>query len=89
MAVVKKTYALPSKTVEQFESAVKPGQRSALLARLLDEWIDRRRRAELARAVVEGCKEMAEVYLDVEREFHPLEEEVERVPRRRSKPKTR
>ncbi|NUM54282.1 MAG: hypothetical protein HUU46_11610 [Candidatus Hydrogenedentes bacterium] len=87
MSVVKKTYALPSRTVAQFESAVKPGQRSAMLARLLDEWVERRRRSKLARAVVEGCRDMADVYLEVEREFHPLEEELTRGKKRRAKPK--
>ena len=82
MPVVKKTYALPSETVERFESVVKPGDRSALLAALLDEWVERKRRAELAKAVVEGCHEMASIYLDTEREFHPLEEEVTRGRKR-------
>ena len=89
MPVVKKTYALPAETVERFELAVKPGERSALLAKLLDEWVDRRRRSELARAVVEGCHDMADVYLGAEREFHSLEEEVARGRTRRAKSKTR
>jgi hypothetical protein len=27
--------------------------------------------------VIEGCREMADVYLGIEREYHPLEEEVQ------------
>jgi hypothetical protein len=29
--------------------------------------------------VIEGCREMADIYLEVEREYHPLEEEVHRA----------
>jgi len=37
--------------------------------------------AELARLreeIAEGCRDMCDVLLEIEREFHPLEEEVER-----------
>lgn len=87
MPVVRRTYALPSETVSRFETAVAPGQRSSTLARLLDAWLEERRRARLRKAVIAGCREMAEVYTEIEREYHPLEEEVERAQRR--KPKSR
>jgi hypothetical protein len=32
---------------------------------------------KLRRELIEGCREMAEILLETEREFHPLEEEVQ------------
>jgi metal-responsive CopG/Arc/MetJ family transcriptional regulator len=78
MGLLKRTYALPRETIEQFEQAVKPGQRSAAIAELLRGWLETRRREQLRREVIEGCREMAETYLETEREYHPLEEEVQR-----------
>lgn len=89
MPVIRRTYALPSETVTRFEASVAPGKRSSTLAQLLDSWLEERRRARLRRAVIEGCHEMSEIYKEIEREYHPLEEEVERAERRRSKSKTR
>jgi hypothetical protein len=31
------------------------------------------------RSIIEGCVDMTEVYLQIEREFHPLDEEVDRL----------
>jgi len=36
-------------------------------------------RKRLRQEIVGGCREMADVYLAVEREYHPLEEEVHRA----------
>jgi hypothetical protein len=76
MGSMKRTYALPAEIVAQFEESVPPGRRSSILAKLIESWVAERRRAALAKAVVEGCREMADVYLTLERDFHPLEEEV-------------
>lgn len=78
MGLLKRTYTLPADTLEQFEQVVAAGQRSAVIAELLREWLDRQRREQLRREIIEGCREMAEVYLETEREYHPLEEEVHR-----------
>jgi hypothetical protein len=43
----------------------------------MGEWLDSRKKEELRRAVIEGCREMADVYLEIEREYHSLEEEVQ------------
>lgn len=41
----------------------------------------------LRQNITEGCREMWEVYVDTEQEFHPLEEEVARInDRERSLP---
>lgn len=78
MELHKRTYSLPAQTLEQFESAVPAAQRSTILAGLLRAWLDEQQREALEREIIEGCREMAEVYLQVEQEYHPLEEEVQR-----------
>ena len=79
MALLKRTYSLPLETLKRFESAVAPGKRSAAVARLMAAWAGARERAALRAGIVEGCEAMAEEYLEMEREFHPLEEEVQRA----------
>jgi hypothetical protein len=79
MRLLKRTYSLPPDTLERFEQTVAPGQRSALIAELLCEWLETQRRKQLRREVIEGCREMADIYLEIEQEFHPLEEEVHRA----------
>ena len=78
MSMLKRTYALPPDTVLEFERTVAPGQRSSVIAQLIKDWVEERERAELRRLVIEGCQEMAEISLELERDFHPLEEEVHR-----------
>ncbi|MBI1914499.1 MAG: hypothetical protein HYS12_07145 [Planctomycetes bacterium] len=77
MRLIKRTYVLPPHILEEFERTVSAGERSALLAQLLADWLERHKREELRQAIIEGCHEMAEVYREVEREYHPLEEEVQ------------
>jgi hypothetical protein len=79
MPLLKRTYALPRDTVEQFEQAVTPGQRNAVLASLVRAWLEQRQREQLRQAIIAGCQDMAAVYLDLEQAFHPLEEEVHRA----------
>jgi len=78
MALLKRTYSLPAQTLQAFEKDVPAGQRSQVLAGLLESWLDEQRRERLRREVIKGCQEMADVYLEIEREYHPLEEEVQR-----------
>lgn len=79
MRLLKRTYALPPDLLEEFEQVVEAGKRSAVVSRVLRDWLERERREQLRREVIEGCREMAGVYLDVEREYHPLEEEIHRL----------
>jgi len=72
----KRTFALPSDILQRFEQTVIAGKRSTVIAELLHEWLDKQRQEQLRRDVVEGCREMADVYLEIEQEYHPLEEEV-------------
>jgi metal-responsive CopG/Arc/MetJ family transcriptional regulator len=78
MRLLKRTYTLPPDTLEQFEQVVAVGKRSAVITELLREWLDGQRREQLRREIIEGCREMADVYLETEREYHPLEEEIHR-----------
>lgn len=76
MGPTKRTYSLPLETVERLERTVPPGERSALVARLMEQWLSERE--QLRADIIEGCREMWDVYLEIENEWHPLEEEVAR-----------
>jgi metal-responsive CopG/Arc/MetJ family transcriptional regulator len=78
MALAKRTYTLPPQVVGDFEQVVPSGRRSALVTKLIREWLEEQRREELRKAIVSGCQEMADEYQRIEEEYHPLEEEVER-----------
>ena len=79
MACLRRSYLLPKDLVHCFEAEVPRGERSALLTGLIQEWLDRRRRSQLRRDIAEGCAAMADLYWQIENEYHPLEEEVERL----------
>src|SRR5262249_5266854 len=79
MRLVKRTYVLPPKTIEEFEKTVSAGDRSAVIADLLASWLENRQREQRRQAIIEGCREMAEIYCEIEGEDHPLEEEVQRA----------
>lgn len=78
MRLQKRTYSLPSDTLNRFERDVEPGRRSRVVDQLMREWLEERAREELRRDIIAGCEDMYEVYLEIEREYHPLEEEVAR-----------
>lgn len=79
MKLLKRTYALPPKTLEQFEQSVSPGKRSAVIAQLIAEWLAEQEREALRRDIAEGCADMWDVYLETEREFNPIDEELHRA----------
>jgi hypothetical protein len=79
MKQLKRTYALPETTVSRFEQQVGPGDRSGMIATLIEEYLAEKRREELRRDIEEGCREMWDVYLEVEREFRPADEELHRA----------
>lgn len=78
MELHKRTYTLPLDILERFERRVPRGQRSFVVSKIIEDWLDEQQRIELRADVIEGCREMAQVYLDVENDYHPLEEEIER-----------
>ena len=53
-----------------------PGERSSFLAKLIEEWLAEREREELCRRVVEGCRDMAELYEEIDGEWRGVSEEV-------------
>src|SRR5262249_20445356 len=59
MGLLKRTYALPQQTLEEFERTTAPGKRSALVAQLIRDWLAQRKRERLRQEVIEGCREMA------------------------------
>jgi hypothetical protein len=79
MRLLKRTYSLPPQTLAKFESEIAPGQRSAKIAELLDAWMQEREREALRRDIEEGCRAMADIYLEVAQEWEPLEAEVDRL----------
>ena len=82
-AKAKRTYSLPTDVLRTFEKEIVPSKRSRVISGLLRDWLQRRQK------VIEGCAEMAEVYLEIETEFHPLEEETERLMRSGTNRKTK
>jgi metal-responsive CopG/Arc/MetJ family transcriptional regulator len=78
MELMKRTYSLPVDTVRELEGEVDTRGRSRVIADLIQNWVEMRRREKLRQAIIEGCREMADVYLEVEAEYHPLEAEVDR-----------
>jgi hypothetical protein len=76
MRLAKRTYSLPPDLVHQFEERLAPGERSRFLANLIEQWLAERQREELRRDLIEGCKEMGEVYEEVDREWNRAADEV-------------
>jgi hypothetical protein len=75
MKLAKRTYSLPPPIVQRFEKTVAPGERSSFVAKLLEDWFARRERLEMRRRIVEGCREMKDVYLEIDREWNGTGEE--------------
>ena len=76
MDTAKRTYSLPEHIVERLETRVRAGERSALLARLVEDWLDARDREELRKHLIEGCREMSALYRAVDREWNSAADEV-------------
>ena len=75
MKLAKRTYTLPPSIVQRLEKAVAPGERSSFIAKLLEDWFARQERLEMRRQIVEGCREMRDVYLEIDREWNGTAEE--------------
>jgi hypothetical protein len=56
--------------------SIAAGTRSTVLSALPREWLDQLRSERLGREIIEGCRAMTDVYLEMEQAYHPLEEEV-------------
>ncbi len=77
--MVTRTYSLPLAIASAFEIEVESGKRSTMIAELIQNWLEVKRREQLRQAIIEGCRDMSDVYLEIEQEYHPLEEEVHRA----------
>lgn len=76
MSLAKRTYSLPPEVISKFETRIPAGDRSSVLAQLIQNWVDDREREELRQQIVEGCKEMDDVYREVDREWASTSDEV-------------
>jgi hypothetical protein len=76
MGLAKRTYSLPPDVVGRFEQLLAPGERSAFLAKLIGDWLAEREREALRRELIEGCKEMAGLYQEIEQEWNGASDEV-------------
>ena len=76
MKLAKRTYSLPPSTLERYERQFAPGERSKTVAKLMEEWLAERERAELRCLVVEGCQEMAGLYQEVDQEWNGSADEI-------------
>lgn len=79
LGLIKRTYVLPPDVIEQFEREVESGHRSTVIAELLRQWLQERRRQRLRAQVIEGCRKMADVMVEIEQEFAPVDEEIARA----------
>ncbi len=79
MTATKRTYVLPKETLEEFERNVAPRQRSAVITSLLKGWLEEQQRQKLRQALAEGLEDMADVYAEVEQDFHAADEELHRA----------
>ena len=73
---VKRTYAIPENVIKDFEDSIPVGKRSAVIVEIMSEWIENRKRNALRVNIITGCREMADVQLELEHECHSLEEEL-------------
>ena len=74
MKLQKRTYALPIDTISKFEQSVDSGKRSAVLAGLIDQYIEGCQRAALRKDLEEGCREMWDVYLETALEWEQADD---------------
>lgn len=77
--LVKRTYFLPQTTANLFEESVASDKRSEVVATLIQDFVEAKQRQQLQQSIIEGCTEMRDVYLEIESEYHPLEEDVHRA----------
>ena len=79
MTLVNKTIQLPKDMLDAFEKNVSREKQGALLATLIQNWLDEQARAALRAHVIEGCEYMADVALEDERAFNAADEELHRA----------
>ncbi len=78
MRLAKRTYSLPPKTIERFESEVDSGRRSTVIAELIDKYLENKKREALRKDIEEGCKEMWDLYREINKEWEPTDDAIHR-----------
>jgi hypothetical protein len=76
MELTKRTYALPSQTIERFEGKIAPGKRSAKVAELIEAWISAQELEALRRDIIEGCRDMNEIDLALVKDWEATDDEL-------------
>jgi hypothetical protein len=76
MKLAKRTYSLPPDLMLRFEERLRPGDRSGMVAKLIEEWLAARERDELCSQIVKGCHEMSGLYQDIDQEWSHAADEV-------------
>jgi metal-responsive CopG/Arc/MetJ family transcriptional regulator len=59
MGAIRMNITLPAKTVAKLKKKVKPRNRSAVIARALEEYLDKSERNDLVRSMIEGYQSRA------------------------------
>ena len=77
--LVKRTYFLPQTTANLFEESVVSDKRSEVVTPLIQNFVEAKQRQQLHQSIIEGCAEMRDVYLEIESEYYPLEEDAHRA----------
>lgn len=77
METAKRTYTLPAATLKRFEQEVAPGKRSAKIGELMEDWLHEREREALRQNIIEGCRDMWDIYREAAQEWEPLDREVD------------
>ena len=79
MKLAKRTYALPHKTIEQFEITVDSGRRSGVIAELISNYLENRKREALRADIEQGCRDMWDLYRDINKEWEPTDDALHRA----------
>ncbi len=72
------TFAFPDDLAARLETVVPPRQRNAFVAKAVREQLEALQRERLRAEMEECAREMYDEILQIEAEFHPLEEELHR-----------
>lgn len=72
---IKRTYKIAEDTLQRFEQAIPPGQRSQTVERLMQETVDEIEREALRRNIIEGLDDMKEVYEETMRDWARVDNE--------------
>ncbi|HLX61842.1 MAG TPA: hypothetical protein VKX17_11215 [Planctomycetota bacterium] len=78
MKLIERSFTLPEETVNALEEKVDRQRQGELLAELIQNWLNEQPKSSLRDEVIAGCIDMADVSIELERDFNPLEEEVHR-----------